>query len=435
MSEAIVSVQNLSKQYLIGHQTDRFQAYGGASYDEGNLRLAIRRGVQGFLRSSKRLLRGEQMIRGDSVEEFSALDGVSFDVKRGEVLGIIGRNGGGKSTLLKIISRITEPSGGRVIINGRVASLLEIGTGFHPELSGRENIFLNGAILGMSRAEIRKKFDEIVDFAQIERFIDTPVKRYSSGMYVRLAFAVAAHVEPDILIVDEVLAVGDTEFQNKCLGKMREVSGGGRTVLLVSHNMSAIRNLTSRCIVMSAGKLVFDGNPAEAIRKYAEVLDQRRVEEQSFGKGTHTAIKSAYLVDEDGSPVPTYTPGEPLRVDVVIWTDGGASYSVELILTTGDRQKLALGALQAFHGVTLPKEPGTYRAVLEIEPIWLASGDYSLDIATSIGNAAFDHYVEEALPFQVLSCNPGDQSWDFQQSHGLGSFAIRHRRPPIFKPA
>jgi lipopolysaccharide transport system ATP-binding protein len=435
MSESVVSVQKLSKRYLIGHQSDRFQAYGGASWDDGNLRLAVRRGLQSFVRSSARLLRGEQIIRGDEIEEFSALEDVSFDVARGEVLGIIGRNGGGKSTLLKIISRITEPSSGRVIINGRVASLLEIGTGFHPELSGRENIFLNGAILGMSRAEIREKFDEIVDFAQIEKFIDTPVKRYSSGMYVRLAFAVAAHVEPDVLIVDEVLAVGDTEFQNKCLGKMREVSSGGRTVLLVSHNMSAIRNLTSRCLVMSAGKLVFNGNSADAIRKYAEVLDQRRVEEQSFGKGTHTAVKSAYLVDKDGLPITTYKPGDPLRVALVISTDGGASYSVEIILAAADRQKLALGALQAFHGVTLPKEPGTYRAVLEIEPLWLASGDYSLDISTSIGNAAFDHYVEEALSFQVMTCNPGDQSWDFQQAYGLGSFAMRYQRLPIFEPA
>ena len=173
------------------------------------------------------MVRGEPQVQGDEIEEFWALRNVSFDVKQGEVLGIIGRNGAGKSTLLKILSRITEPSEGRVILNGRVASLLEVGTGFHPELSGRENIFLNGAILGMSRAEIRRKFDEIVEFAQIDRFVDTPVKRYSSGMFVRLAFAVAAHLEPEILVVDEVLAVGDSDFQKKCLGKMREVERRG----------------------------------------------------------------------------------------------------------------------------------------------------------------------------------------------------------------
>src|SRR6185295_2097393 len=189
---------------------------------------------------------------GQTSEEFWALKDVSFEIRRGEVLGIIGRNGAGKSTMLKILSRITEPTSGRIGIRGRVASLLEVGTGFHPELTGRENIFLNGAILGMSRAEITAKFDEIVAFAEVERFLDTPVKRYSSGMYVRLAFAVAAHLEPEILIVDEVLAVGDAQFQKKCLGKMGEVSRTGRTILFVSHNLTAIRTLCQRCILLTA---------------------------------------------------------------------------------------------------------------------------------------------------------------------------------------
>lgn len=433
MSETVVSVQNLSKQYFVGQQSDQFRQYS-SSWDAGNLRLAIRNGIGGFFRRSARLLRGDQFVHGDVINEFWALKDVSFDVARGEVLGVIGRNGAGKSTLLKILSRIIEPSRGRAVLDGRVASLLEIGTGFHPDLTGRENIFLNGAILGMSRVEIRKKFDEIVDFAQISEFIDTPVKRFSSGMYVRLAFAVAAHLEPDVLIVDEVLAVGDAEFQNKCLGKIREVSGGGRTVLLVSHNMSAIRNMTSRCLVLSGGTVAFDGSPADAIRKYAEVLDQRGRTEQSFGKGLHTAIKSASLIDENGAPTSNYTAGEPLRIDLVVSTDGGATYSVEIVLANAERQRLAMGSLQAFHGVTLPREPGTYRTILEIEPLWLASGDYSLDIATSVANAAFDHYVEEALSFQVLSCNPGDRPWDFKQSYQLGSFAIRHRRLPTFEP-
>ena len=350
------------------------------------------------------------------------------------MLGIIGRNGAGKSTLLKILGRIAEPSSGRVILDGRVASLLEIGTGFHPELSGRDNIFLNGAVLGMSRVEIRKKFDEIVDFAQIEQFIDTPVKRYSSGMYVRLAFAVAAHLEPDILIIDEVLAVGDVEFQKKCLGKIHDVSVAGRTVLVVSHNMTAIRTLTSRCLVMSGGRLVFDGSPAEAIRNYTDALDQQTRAEQSFGEGSHTAIRSASLVDENGAPTTSYVAGDPLRLDVVFWTDGGPTFSLDAVLASADRQRLALGSLQAFYGISLPRTAGTYRIRLEIEPLWLASGHYALDIATSVANSDFDHYVEEAIPFQVLSSNPGDQTWDFKQNYGLGSFAMRYRQKPWFEP-
>src|SRR5687767_9125874 len=203
-----------------------------------------------------------------TTDDFWALRDVSFDVGSGEVLGIIGRNGAGKSTLLKILSRITEPTTGRITLDGRVASLLEVGTGFHPELTGRENIFLNGAILGMTRQEIRRNFDSIVEFAEVERFLDTPVKRYSSGMYVRLAFAVAAHLEPDILVVDEVLAVGDADFQKRCLGKMHEVSRGGRTVLFVSHNMAAIQALCSRGIWLDRGSVAADGTAADSIRRY-----------------------------------------------------------------------------------------------------------------------------------------------------------------------
>ena len=209
------------------------------------------------MRNAVNIVRGRQVVLGDQVEEFWALKDVSFEVKRGEVLGIIGRNGAGKSTLLKILSRITEPTEGRVTLRGRVASLLEVGTGFHPELTGRENIYLNGAILGMTRAEIRRKFDEIVAFAEVEKFLDTPVKRYSSGMYVRLAFAVAAHLEPEILVVDEVLAVGDAEFQKKCLGKMNSVATvEGRTVLFVSHNMAVVQHLCERVILLKNGVLL-----------------------------------------------------------------------------------------------------------------------------------------------------------------------------------
>jgi lipopolysaccharide transport system ATP-binding protein len=253
MSDVAIRVDGLGKKYRIRHQRpDRYIA----------LRDVIADGVRGIFRS--RAAAGAP----PAVEDFWALKDVSFQVKCGEVIGIIGRNGAGKSTLLKLLSRITEPNEGRIEIDGRVASMLEVGTGFHPELTGRENIFLNGAVLGMRRAEIRRRFDEIVAFADVENFLDTPVKRFSSGMFMRLAFAVAAHLETENLIVDEVLAVGDAEFQKKCLGKISEVAQGGRTVLFVSHNMGAIRRLTQRCILLDRGRIRLDAPVQEAVELY-----------------------------------------------------------------------------------------------------------------------------------------------------------------------
>lgn len=244
MSNA-VSVQAISKRYTLG-------AGGGYRRLSEVMTDRFRRG-----RSARR-------------DELWALQDVSFDVAEGEVVGIIGRNGAGKSTLLKVLSRITEPTSGRAVLHGRVGSLLEVGTGFHPELTGRENIFLNGAVLGMRKAEIARRFDEIVAFAEVDRFLDTPVKRYSSGMYVRLAFAVAAHLEPEILVVDEVLAVGDTAFQEKCLGKMSDVARSGRTVLFVSHNMAAVGGMCDRAVLLSGGQVRFDGGTREAISRYLD---------------------------------------------------------------------------------------------------------------------------------------------------------------------
>jgi lipopolysaccharide transport system ATP-binding protein len=260
MTDTIIAVENLSKSYLVGHQSsDTYTA----------LRDVITRGARNFARKSLDFARGRQIVHGDEVEEFWALREVSFETKRGEVVGIVGRNGAGKSTLLKLLSRITAPTSGRIRLRGRVASLLEVGTGFHPELTGRENIFVNGAILGMARDEIARKFDEIVAFAEVERFLDTPVKHYSSGMYVRLAFAVAAHLEPEILLVDEVLAVGDIQFQKKCLGKIDEVSREeGRTILFVSHNMSAIKSLCAKGIYLDAGRLKEVGDTKTVVYKY-----------------------------------------------------------------------------------------------------------------------------------------------------------------------
>ena len=263
MSSAIISVSNLGKRYRISHQ--------GEKHRYTALRDVIASKVTSLFQNRKSEIRNRK-----SVEDFWALKDVSFEVKQGEVVGIIGRNGAGKSTLLKILSRITEPTEGEVRITGRVASLLEVGTGFHPELTGRENIFLNGAILGMSRAEIKKKFDEIVAFAEMEKFLDTPVKRYSSGMYVRLAFAVAAHLEPEILIVDEVLAVGDAEFQKKCLGKMQSVATKeGRTVLFVSHNMKAVQTLCQTGIVLQAGRIKCVSTAEEALGFYSASTERQ----------------------------------------------------------------------------------------------------------------------------------------------------------------
>jgi lipopolysaccharide transport system ATP-binding protein len=253
MSDTVIRVENLGKKYIIGHQANGHRTLRDVLTDAISFRS---------FRNQK------SEIRNLKSEPFWALKDVSFEVTQGEVVGIIGRNGAGKSTLLKILSRITEPTTGRVRIRGRVASLLEVGTGFHPELTGRENVFLNGAILGMSREEIKRKFDEIVAFAEVEQFLDTPVKRYSSGMYVRLAFAVAAHLEPEILIIDEVLAVGDYEFQRRCLGKMNQVARGGRTVLFVSHNMTAIEELCPQSILLKNGRIERSGPTHQVVADY-----------------------------------------------------------------------------------------------------------------------------------------------------------------------
>jgi lipopolysaccharide transport system ATP-binding protein len=279
MSDIAIKVENLGKSYLVGHNAAKAESYTA-------LRDVIARNAKNLARKTRDMLQGRAIVHGDEVEEFWALKDINFEIKQGDRVGIIGRNGAGKSTLLKVLSRITEPTNGRVSINGRVASLLEVGTGFHPELTGRENIFLNGAILGMSRREIQRKFDEIIEFAEVERFLDTPVKRYSSGMYVRLAFAVAAHLEPEILIVDEVLAVGDVEFQKKCIGKMEEVSSDGRTILFVSHIISAINSLTQKCIYLKNGAINSFGETPVVVGDYLLTKDA--------SKGQYTKEKNIY---------------------------------------------------------------------------------------------------------------------------------------------
>ncbi|MFM7363022.1 MAG: ABC transporter ATP-binding protein [Cuspidothrix sp.] len=303
MSDTVIRVENLGKKYIIGlQQQERY--------------TALRDVITNKVKSIGSLLNPQAKNENSRFEEFLALKDVSFEIKQGDRVGIIGRNGAGKSTLLKILSRITEPTHGKISIKGRVASLLEVGTGFHPELTGRENIFLNGAILGMSKAEIKNKFDEIVAFAEIEKFLDTPVKRYSSGMYVRLAFAVAAHLEPEILIIDEVLAVGDAQFQKKCLGKMEDVAEkDGRTVLFVSHNMAAIQSLCSQALVLRSGLVDFPmGNVNEAINKYliqVNEISRTRLSERKDRQGEgKIRISHLGLFDNYGNELDSLVSGQ-----------------------------------------------------------------------------------------------------------------------------
>lgn len=314
MSDIAIKVQNLSKQYQLGeHQQGYYKT--------------LRESVMNSLTAPFR--RRPSAVRRPLSDTIWALKDVSFEIKQGEVVGIIGPNGAGKTTFLKILSRITEPTQGRAEISGRVGSLLEVGTGFHPELTGGENIYLNGAIIGMKKIEIKEKFDQIVAFAEIEQFVDTPVKRYSSGMYVRLAFAVAAHLEPEILLVDEVLAVGDAAFQKKCLGKMGDVARQGRTVLFVSHNMAAVQSLCMRGLLLEEGRIKYDGQSDETIRRYAETWSKGksqslkdRTDRSGNGKVRFTDV---WFEDGSGNPCSVGRSGDDLRIVVRFKTQGFAS--------------------------------------------------------------------------------------------------------------
>ena len=306
-----INVENLSKSYLVGHNTAQTESYSA-------LRDVIVQNVKNLARKTRDMVQGRPIVQGDEIEEFWALKDISFAVGQGERIGIIGRNGAGKSTLLKLLSRITEPTNGRIHINGRVASLLEVGTGFHPELTGRENIFLNGAILGMNRKEISRKFDEIVEFSEVENFLDTPVKRYSSGMYVRLAFSVAAHLDPEILIVDEVLAVGDAHFQKKCLGKMQDISGqNARTVLFVSHNMGAIRGLCEKCLWIDSGKIRRFGPTSSIVAKYLESSNDKSTSDDSIlSVGQSLSLNKVLIRNSVGEQTKTLKPSEAFTVEI-----------------------------------------------------------------------------------------------------------------------
>lgn len=373
MSEQIViQAKGLGKSYIIGHLSND---------KESTVRDLLVGTVTNFGRRFRDLFRGKALVIGDQTEEFKALNDVSFSITRGEIVGVIGHNGAGKSTLLKVLSRITEPTRGRVEITGRVSSLLEVGTGFHPELTGRENIYLNGAILGMSRAEIRSKFDEIVEFAGVAKFLDTPVKRYSSGMYVRLAFSVAAHLEPEIMIVDEVLAVGDQEFQNKCLGKMRDVASSGRTVLFVSHNLHSVASLCTRVIAMSGGQIIDDGEPSAVIEKYllAGVQDVLEwVPEDGNGGPFH--MRRVWISGREGEHGAELLYGKPVEINMEYDIDEPMSpgrLAIRLINEYGTNV-LSSADTDAMTSMRRNLETGAYRSKCTIPGNLLTPGRYSL---------------------------------------------------------
>lgn len=377
-ADTVIQLHDLGKRYHIAHQR---------AEDVG-----LRHLLNEAFTAPLRWLRGRDSIPsrklGGATEEFWALRNVTLGVERGEVLGVIGRNGAGKSTLLKLLSQITEPTEGRIHIRGRVASLLEVGTGFHPELTGRENIYLNGAILGMSRAEIRRKFDEIVEFSEVHRFLDTPVKRYSSGMYVRLAFAVAAHLEPEILVVDEVLAVGDAQFQKKCLGKMSEVSHLGRTVLFVSHNMQAVAKLCSKGVVLDRGRVAFLGGAREAISRYHVGADRLLAEQDqtraAAGVGPNEVrfLSWELVQNELGLPHVCYSREECRFRFTLVCRRKMARVHFGFVVRSADDTLVISGHNLEDRSVPPTLDPGTYWIEWQVR-LPLAAGLYRVEIAAN----------------------------------------------------
>jgi lipopolysaccharide transport system ATP-binding protein len=408
MSDPAIRIENLGKKYIIDRQQQ--QQYS-------TLRDTIVSGVRNLFKPVV-----DRQLKSNNTshrEDFWALKDVSFEIKQGDRVGIIGRNGAGKSTLLKILSRITEPTCGRIGIKGTVASLLEVGTGFHPELTGRENIFLNGAILGMSKNDIARKFDEIVNFAEVEKFLDTPVKRYSSGMYVRLAFAVAAHLEPDILIVDEVLAVGDVQFQKKCLGKMEDVGKQGRTVIFVSHNMSAIQALCSRCILLNSGMSIADDTPTAAVKLYLEDASASNSFTRPLQKSGKPSIVSGELI-----PYPEF---EDSKIQINLSIQTNEEYKVSLELRLSDR----IGTPVGFGNF------GIYRANEAIElkmglnflsfnlPIdRLAVGSYFISLDLAVPWVDFHDRLENCLLLEVTRYPKDGADYVMSQSWCYGSLEI-----------
>jgi lipopolysaccharide transport system ATP-binding protein len=408
MSAPVISVHGLSKRYILGamagHDTLRDQLAHGA------------RSLWRAFRSAPK-----PAVNGAGTDVFWALKDVSFELGEGEVLGVVGRNGAGKSTLLKVLSQITEPTAGEITVRGRVASLLEVGTGFHPELTGRENVYLNGAVLGMTRREIRSKFDEIVAFSEVEKFLDTPVKRYSSGMYVRLAFAVAAHLEPDILIVDEVLAVGDAQFQAKCLAKMDNVARGGRTVLFVSHNLAAVRGLCSRGLYLRRGLLEYQGPVDSVCDRYlsdvrshsGQILLTERSDRRGSGR---VKIAGFRVLDPSGAIQPALMSGKDYTF-VIDYQNPGRHRLPNIIASIAitnemDQMLLLVRSTFSAHSLAIDNERGAIQC--SIKDLNLAVGTYNITLYLANGEAEVLDWIERA---DQLSVDGGDY-------FGTGSFGL-----------
>jgi lipopolysaccharide transport system ATP-binding protein len=393
----VITADNVSKKYIIDHKK---KAAGSVGY-----RDVLIHNVKMLSSAKYRREMGEEVYEK---EEFWALRDVSFDIEQGDRVGIVGSNGAGKSTLLKVLSRITEPTFGQVRIQGRVASLLEVGTGFHPELTGRENVFLNGAILGMKRDEIKQQFDAIVEFGGIEKFLDTPVKRYSSGMYVRLGFAIAAHLQPEILIIDEVLAVGDAEFQKKCLGKMQDVSKSGRTILFVSHNMTAVQGLCNKSVFMQKGRMIEYGETSHVIGTYMSKISKTGL--QLLYENPEKAPGNEQVRFRLLEVLPTFVENQsvidvrtPIKIKVEFWNyiDGAAlNLSLHLNSMTGE-VVFNIGTISQRFG------KGLISAELAIPDNFLNDGSYSVSVMIVKDSATVLHHIEEAIIFDVEDYREG----------------------------
>lgn len=396
MSNVAIRVENLGKMYRIGGKQERYSTLRDTLVDSA---AAPFRKVRG-------LLRGESA--SGLQEEIWALKDVSFEVKHGEVVGIIGRNGAGKSTLLKILSRITEPTTGYADVYGRVGALLEVGTGFHPELTGRENVYLNGAILGMTRRDIDRKFDEIVDFAGVEKFVDTPVKHYSSGMGLRLGFAVAAHLEPEILVVDEVLAVGDAEFQKKCLGKMQDVAGEGRTVLFVSHNMAAVQSLCPRCIWLNGGSIIEVGETSKVVSNYLNSAivgsaDQLYENVQTAPGNDRIRVRRMRVMPAEGDPTDPITMVTPLLLEFEYWNLKPSTF-LNLSVSVSTSEGIVVFATVPVHDTYWLENPyaaGLFNSTCQIPGYLLNSGTYKVTVLFVEDQARTLLRLEDALVFDV----------------------------------